>query len=106
MPGGRAVGVPTVFNVKDAPYGAAGDGVADDTVAVQAAITAAASSNGGAVFMPAGTYVVQPLTLPPGTVLKGVAGQSYYNATSKVPNANNVTRLKLKSGSAGPLISS
>lgn len=36
-------------------YGARGDGVTDDTAAIQAAITA---SGGGVVYMPAGRYVV------------------------------------------------
>lgn len=40
------------YNVKD--YGAVGDGVADDTSAIDAAITAAA--NGGVVYFPPGTY--------------------------------------------------
>ena len=42
-----------IKNVKD--FGAVGDGVANDTVAIQAAVTAAA---GGTVFFPAGTYLV------------------------------------------------
>jgi hypothetical protein len=45
-----------VFNVRDC--GAAGDGVADDTAAVQAAIDAASTSGGGVVYMPSGTYRV------------------------------------------------
>ncbi len=43
------------FNVKSSAYGAVGDGVADDTAAIQAAITAAGVS-GGIVFFPNGTY--------------------------------------------------
>lgn len=48
-------------NVLD--YGAVGNGVADDTTAIQAAINAGAVS-GATVFFPAGTYLVSTLTLP------------------------------------------
>ena len=42
-------------NIKD--YGAIGDGVTDDTAAIQAALTSL-SSSGGSVFIPSGTYLV------------------------------------------------
>lgn len=44
-----------VVNVKE--FGAKGDGLTDDTAAIQAAINALASA-GGEVFFPAGTYVI------------------------------------------------
>lgn len=47
---------PATFNVKD--YGAVGDGTADDTTAIRAAITAA-EVTGGIVFFPPGTYAVR-----------------------------------------------
>jgi hypothetical protein len=43
-----------VANVLD--YGAAGDGVANDAAAIQAAINAATAAGGGVVFIPQGTY--------------------------------------------------
>lgn len=43
-------------------YGATGDGVTDDTAAIQATIDAAYTAGGGVVFFPAGTYLVSGLT--------------------------------------------
>ena len=42
------------INVKDPAYGAAGDGLTDDTAAIQAAFNAV--STAGSVFLPQGTY--------------------------------------------------
>jgi polygalacturonase len=51
-----------IKNVKD--FGAVGNGVADDTTAIQAAINAAIAAGGGTVFVPGGsTYIVKNLTL-------------------------------------------
>jgi len=50
-----ATGVTGWFNVKS--YGAAGDGIADDTSEIQAAIAAAVAAGGGVVYFPAGTYL-------------------------------------------------
>lgn len=50
------------INVSD--YGAVGDGVANDTVAIQAAITAAVASGGGCIYLPHGSYMLRsPLDL-------------------------------------------
>jgi hypothetical protein len=48
--------VARVFNVRD--YGAVGDGVTNDSTAMNSAIAAASSAGGGTVFFPQGTYVV------------------------------------------------
>jgi polygalacturonase len=44
-------------------HGARGDGVADDTAALQQAMDAAAAAGGGRVVLPAGRYVSRPLAL-------------------------------------------
>lgn len=44
-----------LFNVK--AYGAKGDGVSNDTPAIQATISAAVASGGGVVYLPPGTYL-------------------------------------------------
>ncbi len=56
------------YDVKD--YGAAGDGVTNDTAAVQSALTAAATG-GGTVYFPAGTYLVVPGSGTPALTVGG-----------------------------------
>jgi len=46
------------FNVRASPYNAVGDGVADDSAAIQAAIAAACTNGRGRVLLPAGDYRV------------------------------------------------
>jgi Pectate lyase superfamily protein len=56
--------------------GAAGDGKADDTAALQRAIDAAAEKSGG-VFLPPGVYLSRELHVRPGIALIGVPGWNY-----------------------------
>lgn len=47
-----------VYNVKNAPYNALGNGVSDDTIPIQTALNAANAAGGGVVYLPAGTYKI------------------------------------------------
>ena len=59
------------INAKD--YGAVGDGVADDTAAVQAALNAA-EKEGPVCLLPAGRYRINgALTVPPGVTFRGAS---------------------------------
>ena len=95
-----------VVNVKD--FGAVGDGVTDDTAAIQAAIdSAAALNNGGSVFLPTGVYLVSSsLTWKPkvsfeldkGAIIRASASLSA--AIIEVPNgaSNRISRVSLRGG--------
>lgn len=67
-----------VFNVRSSTFGALGNGVADDTAAIQAAVNAAAPGR-GTVLIPPGTYIVTSITLAAGITIEG------YGATLKRP---------------------
>ena len=54
MSGGS--GLPWI-NVKDAAYGATGNGVTDDTAAISAAVSALNTAGGGVLYFPKGAYV-------------------------------------------------
>lgn len=85
-PGGIGGSDLGIFNVKD--YGAEGDGVTDDTSAVQDALDAA-TVTGGIVWFPPGTYLCDPLTT--------------YNDVMMVGSNWRASTIKAKS--AGSLIS-
>ena len=50
------IGMSNFANVK--AYGAKGDGVSDDTAAIQAALNAAYAAGGGTVYLPPATYMI------------------------------------------------
>lgn len=68
------------FNVKN--YGAKGDNVTDDTIAIQNAISAAISSSGGTIYFPAGTYVNTGISISSSVPIKllGQGSKSGYYA--------------------------
>lgn len=102
-----SAGPPAFINVQDPLYGALGNGVADDSAAIAAAIAAAASVAGGEVFLPAGTYMCHGLTLPNGIKITGVgrgrtvlkcnsAGASIFQQTATYsPNHLEISHLTL-----------
>jgi hypothetical protein len=58
------------YNV--ANFGAAGDGVTDDTMAIQDVLDAAGNNGGGVVFVPSGRYKISGnLVVPTGVTLRG-----------------------------------
>lgn len=70
-------------NIKNAPFNAVGDGVANDTVAIQNAINHCSSVGGGVVFAPAGTYRVSTqITVPSNVAVIGDGiGITLFSAT-------------------------
>lgn len=70
-------------------HGAVGDGAADDTVAIQAAITAA---SGKVVFLPPGSYkIAGNLNVPANTAVRGAAGSTTITQTAVNTIAMTVT---------------
>ncbi len=100
------------FNIRD--NGAVGDGIADDTVAIQATITSAVANGGGIVLFPPGTYKVSS-TLIVGGVGVHLRGFGASTSTILVPaNAGDTIKFigvdsggifDLKISSASPRIS-
>lgn len=59
------------LNIKNAPFNATGNGMTDDSAAIQAAIDAASTAGGGEVFIPAGTYRCKNLIMKSLVMLRG-----------------------------------
>jgi hypothetical protein len=78
-----------LVSVKD--FGAVGDGVANDTAAIQAAIDSL-PANGGTVFVPVGTYLVGTLVFPNDPKVVNFVGAGQHSTILEMATA------------AGPLI--
>jgi parallel beta-helix repeat protein len=83
------------ISVKD--FGAVGDGVTNDTTAVQAAINAASAVGGSTVIFPAGVYACTQLTLPSYVTLLGTGGtiKTFGSLAFQILLAANATRFAI-----------
>jgi len=78
-----------IFNVKDAPFSAKGDGVTDDTAAIQAAIDACPIY--GVVFVPQGSYkLTDSLIFTRPLRFCGVGNGSIFNVAASVGDTTDV----------------
>jgi len=85
-----------MISVKD--FGAMGDGVTNDTTAMQNALTAAA---GKSLYIPAGTYVCNQLVVSSGTSVYGdSASTTIIQATSSLGSSTPLFRNLTQSGAA------
>lgn len=85
-----AVSTDTTSFVRPETYGAVGDGVTDDTVAIQAAIAAATGSTEGALAL-GGQYVVTNLTVTSPLSIVGFNGAKLISKASSTGSTVRVT---------------
>lgn len=83
---------PTWYNVKSDQYGAKGDGVTDDTAAINAASSAANTAGGGIVVLPPSSYVISSgLLYYTNVVLQG-------SGPSGIAGGSGITKILMTSG--------
>ena len=86
-------------SVKD--FGAVGDGVADDTAAIQAAIDYCSTNKLGTVNVPSGIYLVTGITLKSWVILKGSVQSDGWAA---LPDYDQGSVIRLKNNTHGDMI--
>jgi len=79
------------INVKD--HRARGDGKADDTEAIKAAIDKVKKAGGGVVYLPDGTYRATSIQLPAGVVLLGQSRENTVLAFANTRSRNFITAM-------------
>jgi len=86
-----------IVNIKS--FGVVGDGIANDTVAIQSAITYAVANNIGKVYFPAGTYAVKNLSLTSNieyygdgmdSIILSIAGTAVGETTVLIQSRTNI----------------
>lgn len=93
----------SIVNAKD--FGAVGDGIADDTAALQAAITAGFTKAVN-VYVPTGTYkITAPLTIPDYNGSNNVAGWRVYGDGGKPDSASGPGGTIIRLFGTGPFAS-
>lgn len=86
-------------------YGAVGDGVADDTAAIQAAIDAAYTRNGGTVYLPSGSYkITSTLTIQQSNVVLVGDGSDIEHGSGGT-SSTSATKLVWAGASNGVMVS-
>ena len=84
------------YNVRS--YSAVGDGITDDTTALQSAISAANLAGGGTVYIPVGAYLINStLTVSSNVVLQGSGTSSLIFSASTLTNLNLLTLSSVQS---------
>jgi len=84
-----------VYDVTRHPYRAAGDGIANDAPAIQAAIDDAAAAGGGIVYLPPGTYRVASIHEQSGIRFYVL---NYFSGISLVGAGRHLTTLRACAG--------
>ena len=90
------------IDVRHPDFGAVGDGVANDTAAIQAAIDNAEAAGGGLVFISPGLYKISTLTIDsPGVVLAGAGPSSRLSTTATTGNVISIGNVGAGYSNAG-----